>query len=293
MEKLRGTFVVMITPFTQDEHIDEKGFRENIDWYIQEGIHGVISTGSTSEFASLSPEELRQMIDITVDQVNKRVPIIAGTAAHSTRHTIELTKYAEKAGADTALIVPSFYGLPTQEDMYEHFKTIAGAVQIPIMLYNNPWTSGVDMLPPLVESLSDIDNIVYIKESSGDIKRVHEIMRRCGDRIDVWCGWDDLAYECFFLGCTGWVCPTANFMPKMTAELFTLVEKKEYDKAKELYFKMLPLLNYMEEGQIVSKVKESVNLINRTGGKPRRPFLPVTEDQRSELQKMLEAVGIL
>ena len=293
MEKLRGTFVVMVTPFTKDEQLDEKGFRANIDWYIAEGIRGVIRLGSTGEFASLSNEERRKVIDLTVDQVNGRVPVIAGTAAHSTRHTIEMTEYAKNAGVDTALIVAPFYGLPTQEDLYHHYKDIAENVDIPIMLYNNPWTSGVDMLPPLIERLSDIENIPYIKESTGDIKRVHEIMRRCGDSIDVWCGWDDLAYECFFLGCGGWVCPSANFMPKMTTELFTLVDNKEYKKAKALFFKMLPLLSYLEEGQLLAKVKEAMNMLGKAGGKPRKPFLPVTEDQRVELQKMMKEAGLL
>ncbi len=293
MGKLRGTFAVMVTPFTQDEQLDEKGFRKNISWYIEEGIHGVICAASTSEFASLSDEELRRSIDITVEQVNGRVPVIAGTAANSTRKTIEMTRYAKNAGADAALIVAPFYGLPNQEELYQHYKSIAETVDIPIMLYNNPWYSGVDMLSSLIERLSTIDNISYIKESTGDIKRVHEIMRRCSDRIDVWCGWDDLALECFFMGCGGWVCPTANFMPKMTVELFTLVENREYNKAKELYFKMLPLLNYMEAGQLLGKVKEAMNIIGRTGGKPRRPFLPLTDSQKAELRKMLKEVGLI
>jgi 4-hydroxy-tetrahydrodipicolinate synthase len=293
MKKLRGTFVVMVTAFTRDEQLDEKGFRANIDWYIAEGIHGVICLGSTGEFASLSNEERRKVIDLTVDQVNGRVPVIAGTAAHSTRHTIEMTEYAKNAGVDTALIVAPFYGLPTQEDLYHHYKDIADNVDIPIMLYNNPWTSGVDMLPPLIERLSAIEKILYIKESTGDIKRVHEIMRRCGDSIDVWCGWDDLAYECFFLGCGGWVCPSANFMPKMTTELFTLVDNKEYAKAKALFFKMLPLLSYLEEGQLLAKVKEAMNIIGKAGGKPIKPFLPIGDEQKSELQGMLIDIGLI
>ena len=118
-------------------------------------------------------------------------------------------------------------------------------------------------------------------------------MRRCGDSIDVWCGWDDLAYECFFLGCGGWVCPSANFMPKMTTKLFTLVDNKEYEKAKALFFKMLPLLSYLEEGQLLAKVKEAMNIIGKAGGKPRKPFLPITEELKAKLQKMMGEVGLL
>jgi len=291
--KLKGTFVVMVTPFTQDEQLDEKGLRDNIDWYINEGIHGVICAGSTGEFANLSKEEHKRLIDVTVSQVKGRVPVIAGTAANSTRDTIEMTAYAKKAGVDAAIIVAPFYGLPTQEELYQHYKAVAEAVNIPIMVYNNPWYAGVDMLPPLVERLSSIENILYIKESTGDIKRVHDIMRLCGDRIDVWCGWDDLAYECFVLGCKGYVCVAANFMPKVTAELFTLVVDKKYENARELYFKMLPLLNYLESGQLLAKVKEAMNLIGRAGGKPRRPFLPLTDQQKGELKRMIEGIGLL
>jgi len=293
MVKLRGTFTVMVTPFTQDEQLDEKGFRKNIDWYIDEGIHGVICAASTGEFANLSKEEHRKVIDITVDQVSGKVPVIAGTAANSTREAIEMTRYAKDAGANAVIIVAPFYGLPAQEELYQHYRVISDEVDIPIMIYNNPWYTGVDMMPSLVERLSAIDNISYIKESSADIKRVHEIMQRCGDSIDVWCGWDDLAYECFFLGCGGWVSVAANFMPKMSAELFTLVEKKEYEKAKALYFEMLPLLNYIESGQLLGKVKEAMNVMGRTGGKPRRPFLPLTDAQKAELQKMLKEVGLI
>jgi 4-hydroxy-tetrahydrodipicolinate synthase len=125
MNKLKGTFTVMVTPFTEDEQLDEKGFRGNIDWYIEQGIHGVICLGSTGEFASLLIEERRHIIDLTVDQVKGRVPIIAGTAANSTRETIAMTKYAQDAGADAALIVAPFYGLPTQDDLYGHYKSIS------------------------------------------------------------------------------------------------------------------------------------------------------------------------
>jgi len=293
MNKLRGVFTVMVTPFIADEQLDKNGFRENIDWYIEEGIHGVICLGSTGEFANLSIEERKSVIDLTVDQVKGRVPIIAGTAANSTRETIEMTGYAKDAGADAALIVAPFYGLPTQEDLFEHYKSISENVAIPIMVYNNPGFSGVDMLPPLIEKLAAIDNILYLKESTGDIKRVHEIMLRCGDRIDVWCGWDDLAYEFFSLGCRGWVAPVANFMPKTAVELVTMAENEEYEKAKALYFKMLPLLSYLEEGQLLAKVKEAMNMIGKAGGKPRRPFLPINEEQRNELRRMLGEVGLI
>ena len=178
MKNLKGTMVVMVTPFTEDEQIDEQGFRRNIDWYISEGVHGLICNGSTSEFANMSREELYRCLDITLDQTDGQLPIMAGTAANTTKDTIELTQNAQKAGADAAMIVNPFYGLPDQEELYQHFKTIADNTDIPIMLYNNPWFSGVDMQPETIARLAaDSKNIKYIKESTADVRRVHEIRK--------------------------------------------------------------------------------------------------------------------
>jgi len=293
MKKLRGTMVVMVTPFTKNDQVDEKGLRENIDWYISEGIHGLICTGSTSEFANLSVEEHKKVIDISVEQAKDRVPVMAGTACNSTKATIEMTKYAYDAGADAALIVSPFYGLPNQEELYTHFKAVADNVPIQVMLYNNPWYSGADMLPSTVARLAEIDNILYIKESTADIRRVHEIQRLCREKINVWCGWDDLALESLLMGCGGWVCPTANFLPKMCAQLFDLVQAKNYTKARDVYFKLLPLLNYLESGQLLAKTKEAMNMIGQNGTKPRKPFLPLPANQKPELRKMLKEVGLL
>ncbi|RLB24413.1 MAG: 4-hydroxy-tetrahydrodipicolinate synthase [Deltaproteobacteria bacterium] len=293
MNKLKGVFTVMVTPFDPEGKIDEQGLRANIDWYIQEGIHGVICLGSTGEFTSLSPEERRKVIDLTMDQVNGRVPVIAGTAANATHEAVQMTQYAQEAGANAAIIVTPFYGMPTQEDLFDHYKSISERVTIPIMLYNNPWYSGVDMLPSTVEKLARYDNILYIKESTGDIKRIHEIMRRCGNRIDVWCGCDDLVYESLLLGCGGWVAPIANFMPKKSVELFNLVESGAFKEARELFFRMLPLLSYLEEGQLVSKVKEAMNQIGLAGGHPRKPFLPINDQQKGLLKEMLADFGLI
>ena len=293
MRKLKGTFVVMVTPFKQNEDLDEKGLCENIGWYIKEGIHGVICNGSTSEFANLSKEERKCVIDITVEAVKGRVPVMSGTAAHSTRETVEMTAYAQKAGCDAVLLVPPYYGGPNQEEIYEYYREVAAAVPIQIMVYNNPYTSGVDIQPRTISRIAEIDNIPYVKESSGDIRRIHEIISLCGSKIDVWCGWEDLAYESLMLGCKGWVCPTSNIIPKLTVQLFALVQAKRMHDAEKLYYKMLPLLMYLETGQLGAKVKAAMNLLGRCGGKPRKPFLPLSNQQKPELQRILDDLGVL
>lgn len=291
MKQLKGTMVVMATPFTEEGQFDEKGFRENIDWFISEGIHGVICTGSTSEFANMDTEEIQRCIDVTVEQAGGRVPVMAGTAANTTKKTIELTQYAQRAGADAAMIVSPFYGLPNQEELYLHFKTIAENTDIPIMLYNNPWFTGADILPETVAKIAASPTIKYIKESTADIRRVHEIQRLSGDTIDVWCGWEDLAYECFLMDCGGWVCPTANFLPAKCANLFNLTQEGKYKEAKQLYFELLPYLNYLEAGAFLAKVKAAMNILGRSGGFPRKPFLPLAGKEIDELRKMLIESG--
>jgi 4-hydroxy-tetrahydrodipicolinate synthase len=293
MKNLRGTMVVMATPFNEDGQFNEQGFRENIDWFIAEGIHGVICTGSTSEFANMDTEEIQRCINVTVEQAGGRVPVMAGTAANTTKKTIELTQYAQGAGADAVMIVSPFYGLPNQNELYEHFKTIAENTDIPIMLYNNPWFSGVDILPETVAKIAVSPNVKYIKESTADIRRVHEIQRLSGDNIEVWCGWEDLAYECFVMDCGGWVCPTANFLPAKCANLFNLAQEGRYKDAKQLYFNLLPFLNYLEAGSFLAKVKAAMNLLGRSGGFPRKPFLPLPGEEIDVLKKMLSDAGEL
>jgi 4-hydroxy-tetrahydrodipicolinate synthase len=293
MKKLRGTFAVMVTPFKENEDLDEKGLRENIGWYIKEGIHGVICNGSTSEFANLSKEERKRVIDITVDEVKGKVPVMSGTAAHSTRETVEMTSYAKKAGCEAVLLVPPYYGGPNQDEIYEYYKGVAEAVPIQIMVYNNPYTSGVDIQPKTIARIAEIENIPYVKESSADIRRIHEIVMLCGDKIDVWCGWEDLAYESLILGCKGWVCPTSNIIPKMTVQLFNLVQAKKFREAEKLYYKMLPLLMHLEASQLGAKTKEAMNMLGHRGGKPRKPFLPLSKEQKAELRKILKDLGAL
>ena len=293
MQKLKGTFVVMVTPFTDKEDLDEKGLRQNIGWYLKEGIHGVICNGSTSEFANLAKEERKAVIDIVVDAVKGRVPVMSGTAAHSTRETIEMTAYAHEAGCDAVLLVPPYYGGPNQEEIFEYYREVAKAVPTQIMVYNNPFTSGVDIQPKTIARIAEIENVPYVKESSSDIRRIHEIVQLCGKQIDVWCGWEDLAYESLVLGCKGWVCPTANIIPRMTVRLFDLVQANKLREAEKLYYKMLPLLMYLEAGQLGAKVKAAMSLLGQCGGNPRKPFLPLAREEKPALQRILKDLGAL
>lgn len=296
MKEFKGTFVVTITPFTQDDILDEEGLRANIDWYIKEGIHGIACTGSTGEFVALTEQERKRIVEITIDQVNNRVPVLVGTCGCTTRDTIKWSKHARDAGADGIMIVHPYYHRPDDDELYEHYKKIAQAVDIPIMLYNNPFTTGVDASPELVARLAkEFDNISYVKESSGSIRRVQDIIRLAGDDMTVFCGDDTLAFESFVLGARGWIAASANLIPKKCAQLFELVEKGNITEARNLWFNILPLTNAVEGwGKFVQTNKKGLDLLGKAGGPSLRgPKLDLAKEQETELRKMLSDLGEL
>lgn len=294
MKKIEGTYCVMVTPFKGNEDINIEGLKSNIDFYIENGIHGLVVGGSTGEFATLQPREHKRIIKIAVDQVNGRVPLLAGTAHCSTRYTIEMSKYAEDTGVDGLLILPPFYSLPGEREIYEHYSAISKAVSIPIMLYNNPFTSKVDMKPELVQKLSELPNVTYIKESSGDATRIWKIRRLTQDRLMIFCGADNLALESFMMGAKGWISVAANILPKECAELYNLAVQRDIDKATALYDKLLPLCNLLEDtGMFAGLSKAGLDLLGKNGGRPRRPMTPPERNEIEQLKTILKMFGKL
>ena len=227
----RGTYTVLVTPFTADgAHIDVAALRRLVEFQITEGIHGLIPLGSTGEFLSLTRDERNEVIETVIDQARGRVPVLVGTGAEWTRDAVELSREAEALGADGVMVIPPFYSVPTEDELYVHYKAIGDAIGLPVMIYNNPATANVDMLPETVARLSAIPNVRYIKESTLDVTRVRDIVRLCGDRMTVFAG--VLGYESFFLGAAGWVAVCSNVIPKLSAELFeAAVERNDPDRS--------------------------------------------------------------
>lgn len=287
--------MVSVTPFKQNGEVDYEGLRANVDWYIEQGVHGVLPLGSTGEFASLEDDEKKRVAETVVDQVNGRVPTIIGATAETTEKAIEYTKHAKEIGAAGVMILPSYYCKPSQEEMYVHFKRIAEAVDIPIVIYNNPWSSGVDMQAETVARLAEHPNLRYIKECTADIKRLREIRILTNDRMLIYCGWEDLAYESFFMGAQGWVSVIGNIAPRLAVELYTLVAlKKDYVNGWELYKKMLPMLKHLEySGKLQQTLKYSMDKMGLHGGVVRSPKLPLTADDRVKVDGMLELMGLI
>ena len=272
-----------------NEEIDLEALKNNVEFYIENKVHGICVGGSTGEFYTLTLQEHKAIIDTVVKQVNGRIPVIAGTAACSTNRVIELTEYAKNAGADGALIVPPFYAKPDDHELYEHFKTVAEAVDIPIMLYNNPWTSKVDMQPSLIAKLAKLDNISYIKESTGDITRIWKILNLAGDDITVFCGGDNVALESFLMGAKGWICVAANFIPKQTSRLFELAcIEKDLKAAQVLYKRLLPTCNFLEDtGKFAHLAKAGLEMNEQKAGPVRKPLLPVDKEVLQAFKALL------
>ena len=293
MKKLRGTYTVILTPFTEDgSEINESMLRWLVDFQISEGIHGIITLASNGEFLSLSDEERYQTAKIVIDQAAGRVPIIVGTAAESTTDVIRYTKDAESLGADAAMVLTPYYCWIDENEIYEHYRKIAEAVTLPIMLYTHPASTGLDMKPPLIAKLAEIDNISYIKESTTDTRRVYQINDLCGDKITVFAGY--LGYESFMVGAEGWVSVCANIMPAKSAQMFELaVDQNDKDSAWEVFKELVPIIDFLGDHLYVHGMKAAFRMMGRNMGNPRPPRLPLPEDKENELRLVLENAGLL
>ena len=237
MRQFRGTYTVLVTPFTPDgSSIDTLALRQLVNWQIEQGIHGLIPLGSTGEFLSISREERQQVVEICIAEARRRVPVLIGTGAEATFDVIELSREAESMGADGVMIIPPFYSTPTEDELFAHYQKIGEALSIPIMVYNNPATANVDLLPSTLSRLADIDAVTMVKESTLEVTRVRDIIELCSDRMTVFAG--ILGYESFWLGAEGWVAVCSNLVPHQSARLFELVaDEQDRDAALALYKK--------------------------------------------------------
>ncbi|WP_099159244.1 4-hydroxy-tetrahydrodipicolinate synthase [Virgibacillus ndiopensis] len=289
MKKLEGAFPVLITPMNQDGEVNYNGLKQNIEHFINEGVAGIVVNGSTGEFVSLTKEEKFKTAEAAVEQVNGRIPLIVGTAAETTADAVEYTKHAEAAGADAALLINSYYAHPKDEEIYVHFKTIAESVNFPIMIYNNPFTSGVNIgTETILKVARDVDNITHIKESSGEISKVRDITRQGKGFLKTFCGADDLALESFLVGATGWISVAGNIAPRLATNLFNTVQEGNLERAWELYDRILPLCNFIEgSGKYVQIVKRAMDLQGLAGGPSRKPRLPLPDEEDVKLQDIL------
>jgi 4-hydroxy-tetrahydrodipicolinate synthase len=291
MKTFRGTYTVMITPFTSGGEIDVAALRAFVDWQIAEGIHGLIPLGSTGEFLSLEDGEKELVAATVITQAAGRVPVLIGTGAEDTREVVRLSRRAERMGADGVMIIPPFYSTPTDDEIFHHYKSVADAISLPIMVYNNPATANVDLKPALVARLAEIDNCLYIKESTLEVTRVRDIIRLCGERMTVFGG--ILGFESFVEGALGWVAVASNILPAAMARIFSLVaDGGMISEARELYLKYLPVIEFVGGQAYVAGTKALLGHMGFAAGDPRPPRLPLPAAQDAAARTLVRTFDL-
>lgn len=287
-----GSYVAIVTPF-RDGRVDERALGDLIEWQLERGTNGIVPCGSTGESATLTHEEHDRVIAFTVEAVRRRVPVIAGTGSNATHEAIRLTKHAKSVGADGALLVCPYYNKPTQEGLFRHFEAIARAVELPQVLYNIPGRSGVNMAPQTIARLSGITNIVGVKEASGSLGQMSEIIASCDPHFEVISGDDGLTLPLMAIGGKGVISVTANVAPAETVEMVAAALKGDWDRARRLHYQLAPLTTalFLETNPI--PVKTALGLMGRCSDELRLPLCQMGEGPKAQLSAALAQFGLV
>jgi 4-hydroxy-tetrahydrodipicolinate synthase len=287
-----GAIVAIVTPFRKGK-VDEKSLRELIEFQIKNGTDGIVPCGTTGESSTLSHEEHDRVIEIAIDAVKKRVPVIAGTGSNSTDEAMRLTKHAHEAGADGALMVCPYYNRPTQEGLYQHFKIIAESVPIPIVPYNIPSRTGVNLMPETVARLAKISNIVGIKEASGSLKQMQDVISLCGEKFDVLSGDDFFTFPLLSIGGRGVISVVSNIVPADMAAMVDAFEARDIKKAKELHHKLVPLIDalFIETNPV--PVKAALSMMGKISYDVRLPMYKMSDSNYEKLKAVMKNYGLI
>ncbi|WP_185290293.1 dihydrodipicolinate synthase family protein [Chryseobacterium lactis] len=284
----KGIIAYPITPFDENEKIDISLFKYLVERLIVSGSHGIAPLGSTGVMPYLSDEEKEAITEATIDQVKGRVPTLVGVSNLTTEKTIHHAQFAEKAGADAVMIIPMSYWKLTDDEIVAHYDAVARKISIPIMAYNNPATSGVDMSPALLKRLLEIPNITMIKESSGDIQRMHYLRRELGEEVAFYNGSNPLALGAFCAGARGWCTAAPNLIPDLNIGLYEAIEEGDLEKAKELFYQQFDLLKFIVNKGLPRAVKAGLNILGEEGGNLRSPLKPLHEKETEELKNIIK-----
>ncbi len=293
MKSYRGAFTAIVTPF-RDGQVDEQGFVDLIEFQIAAGINGLVPCGTTGESATLGFDEHKRVVQLTVQTVAGRVPVIAGTGANNTLEAIEFTESAKQSGADAVLSVAPYYNKPNQQGIYEHFKAIAEAVDIPIFLYNVPGRTVVNILPETVAKLAEIDNIIGIKEACGSLEQISDVIRFCPDDFIVLSGDDFTAMPTVFIGGRGVISVVSNLDPKGMVELIEAALGGNIATACMQHYRLFPLMKLMFKNPSPAPAKKGLELMRKIkDGSPRLPITPADEETTALLRRNLSDLGMI
>ncbi len=285
-----GIIPALVTPFNDELNVDYKGIEKNLE-FLEKYVDALVPAGTTGEAATLSYQE---HIDVVkhVAEVSK-LPVIGGAGSNSTKEAIFLAKEVEKAGADAAMLVTPYYNKPNAEGLYLHYKTVAESVSIPVIIYNVPSRTACNITPDVVERLAEIDNIIGIKEASGNLKQVCEIINRTPDDFILLSGDDFLTFPILCLGGKGVISVAANVAPQMMKELYDAFKSGNTGKAREMHYRLMPLYSALFIDTNPIPVKKALELMGMPAGKPRPPLVELSEEKTEKLRKVLESLGLI
>jgi 4-hydroxy-tetrahydrodipicolinate synthase len=288
-----GSLVALITPF-KNGRVDERRIADLVEWHLRSGTHGIVPCGTTGESATLSHEEHARVINLVVEIVRKRVPVVAGTGSNSTAEAIRLTREAQEVGADGALMISPYYNRPTQEGIYQHYRAVAQAVPgFPIVFYNIPGRTGSNIEPSTMARLAEIENIVGVKEAAGSIDQVLNIVAACGNKLAILSGEDSLTFSMMSLGGKGVISTIANVVPREMADLANACLTRQWDKAAQMQIKLLPLIRalFIETNPIPAKT--ALSLMGMCELELRLPLVPMADANLAKLKTVLRDFGLI
>ena len=293
--QLEGILSVTVTPFTMSGEVDFDAYGRMLDFVTAHGVHCVVPCGTTGEYFNLATEERKAILRFVSDNIRGRARLFAGTNSARPAETLELSLFAKELGYEGLMLAAPFYALPTTAELVEHFTWIAKSVELPILLYNFPARTGVDLSPEFLEGIRPVKSIFAIKESSGSMARMHELLVRFGDRLEIVCGADDQALEYFLWGSRSWVAGASNFLPAQHVALYdACVLRQDFRTGRELMRSLLPLFMLMEQGgKYLQYCKYGCELAGVPVGETRRPLLPLSAEEKARFRKLYQRAADL
>lgn len=293
-KKLRGSICPVITPFTEDGAIDEETFKDLVNWQIESGSHGISVTGTSGEPSSLTIEERKRIMKLASETIDGRVPFSPGTGSTNHDETMEMTKYAEELGADAAMVIVPYYNKPNQEALFQHFKTVADSVEMPIIIYNIPGRAAVNMEVGTMKRLVEAcPNIIGAKEANKDFEHVNRVLLECGRDFLLFSGIELLCYPMLAIGGAGFISATANVEPKKVAELYNVWEAGDVARSQDLHFELMPLNDVLFKDTNPAPAKAALGMMGKATPKLRMPLGPISSELEKEVRETLVEMDIL
>ena len=289
---LKGSLVALITPF-KDGKVDERAFQAFVDWQIEQGTHGLVVCGTTGESPTLSHEEHRRVVELCIEAARRRVPVIAGTGSNSTEEAISLTRHAKQAGADAALVVTPYYNKPSQEGMYQHFRTLAETVDLPLIIYNIPGRCVVDMTVETMARLAKLPNVVGVKDSTQDLARPTRTRLACGPDFTLLSGEDGTAIGFLAQGGVGCISVTANVAPKLCAMMHEAWQQGAVETAQKINETLMPLHDALFCEPSPAPVKYAASLLGLSSPDVRLPLVAASESAQARVRAAMDHAGLL